>query len=237
MRLLWIGWMLMLLGVAMESIAGPGHRLGWWPFTTGFSLLRNGTIAALLSIPLLVWVAWRTSLRRVRVYAVTGVVVALAAMAMPLSWLYRASTLPVIHDISTDLEQPPEFVAVVPLRRDAPNPVTYGGPEVAEQQRRAYPDVMPLSLRIPPAEAYARVMITARRMGWDIVAEDPQAGRVEATATTPLFGFKDDVVVRVRPEGSDSRIDVRSVSRVGRSDVGTNARRIREFLQELRSEA
>ena len=234
MRLLWIGWMFALLGVVMESIAGPGHRLGWWPFTTGFSMLSYGAIAALLSVPLLAWTAWRTSLRRVRVYAGVGLIMAFVATAVPLSWFYRANTLPVIHDISTDLEHPPEFVAVVPLRRDATNPITYGGPEVAEQQRRAYPDVMPLRLRIPPGEAYARVVVTARRMGWDLVAEDPQSGRFEATATTPLFGFKDDVVVRVTAEGSGSRIDVRSVSRVGRSDVGANARRIREFLQELR---
>jgi len=237
MRLVWMGWTLVLLGVALELIAGPGHRLGWWPFTTGFSLLRYGTIAALLSIPLLAWGTWRVRLRRPRVLAVLGLFVALPAIALPLSWLYLATTLPVIHDISTDLDHPPDFVAVVPLRSDAPNPVVYGGPEIAAQQRQAYPDILPLHLSLPPAEAYARAAALARRMGWEIVAEDPQAGRIEATATTLLFGFKDDVVVRITPEEAGSRIDVRSLSRVGRSDVGTNARRIRSYLQRLQSAA
>src|SRR3569832_1311022 len=237
LRLVWLGWSLVLLGVALVLFVGHGHRLGWWPFTTGYSLLRYGTIAALLSIPLLAWGTWRVRLRRPRVLAVLGLFVALPAIALPLSWLYLATTLPVIHDISTDLDHPPDFVAVVPLRSDAPNPVVYGGPEIAAQQRQAYPDILPLHLSLPPAEAYARAAALARRMGWEIVAEDPQAGRIEATATTLLFGFKDDVVVRITPEEAGSRIDVRSLSRVGRSDVGTNARRIRSYLQRLQSAA
>jgi uncharacterized protein (DUF1499 family) len=74
----------------------------------------------------------------------------------------------------------------------------------------------------------------ARALDWEIVASDAPAGRIEATATTMWFGFKDDIVVRVRPEaGGGSRVDVRSVSRVGQSDVGANAKRIREFIRRL----
>src|SRR3569832_117889 len=127
MRLVWMGWTLVLLGVALELIAGPGHRLGWWPFTTGFSLLRYGTIAALLSIPLLAWGTWRVRLRRPRGLAVLGLVVALPAIALPLSWLYLATTLPVIHDISTDLDLLSVFVAVVLLRCVALFLVVFGG--------------------------------------------------------------------------------------------------------------
>src|SRR3569832_2541092 len=233
MRLVWMGWTLVLLGVALELLAGPGHRLGWWPFTTGFSLLRDGTIAALLSIPLLAWGTWRVRLRRPRVLAVLGLFVALPAIALPLSWLYLATTLPVILDISTDLDHPPDFVAVVPLRSDAPNHVVYGGPEIAAQQRQAYTDILPLHHSLPPAEAYARAAALARRMGWEIVAEDPQAGRIEAAAQTLMFGFKDEVVVRTTPEEAGSRIDVRSLTHEDHNNNNTNARRIRSYLQRL----
>jgi uncharacterized protein (DUF1499 family) len=152
---------------------------------------------------------------------------------IPWSWKQRADRVPPIHDITTDLADPPAFEAVLPLRQDAPNPSEYGGDSIAAQQREAYPDLGPLTLDLPLDAAFRRAQEAARDMGWEIVDSDPARGRIEATATTPWFGFKDDVVVRVRPEDGGSRVDVRSVSRVGRSDVGTNARRIREYLEEL----
>jgi uncharacterized protein (DUF1499 family) len=148
--------------------------------------------------------------------------------------MQKAQLVPPIHDITTDTEQPPQFQAVLPLRADAPNPAEYGGAEIAGQQRQGYPDIAPLALEQPSAEAFRRALEAARGMGWDIVAADSVAGRIEATATTAWFGFKDDVVVRITPAGSGSRVDVRSVSRVGKSDVGANAERIREFLGRLR---
>lgn len=238
MRLVWLGFILALTAAALELIAGPGHRLGWWPFTTGFSLLRYGAIGALLSLPLLLWAVWRAPVGRLQILAGVGLLIALPAALLPLSWLYLARSLPVIHDISTDTDTPPPFVAVLPLRQDAPNSADYGGSEIAAQQHEGYPDIVPLRLPLPAIDAYARALDTARRMGWQIVAADPQTGVIEATATTFLFGFKDDVVVRITEEADGgARIDVRSASRVGRSDVGTNARRIRDYLGKLRSSA
>jgi len=141
--------------------------------------------------------------------------------------------VPPIHDISTDLEHPPQFVAVLPLRAGAPNPAVYGGPEVAAAQREGYPDLHSLVVHLAPGAAFARALASARAMGWTMVAADSAAGRIEATATTRWFGFKDDVVIRVEPDPAGSRVDVRSVSRVGQSDVGTNARRIRTYLARL----
>jgi uncharacterized protein (DUF1499 family) len=160
---------------------------------------------------------------------------AAAAIAVGLPWMFmqRARSAPPIHDITTDPSDPPAFVAVLPLRVGASNPATYGGPEVAAQQARAYPDIRPSRLAVPPGAAFARALAAARAMGWDIVAADTGAGRIEATATTRWFGFKDDVVVRVRPDGAGSRVDVRSASRVGKGDVGTNARRVRAYLERL----
>jgi hypothetical protein len=109
----------------------------------------------------------------------------------------------------------------------------YGGPEIAKQQHAAYPDLSPALLPVPRPTAFALALQTAKEMGWDIVAADPEEGRIEASDTTFWFGFKDDVVVRIHANGGGSLIDVRSVSRVGTSDVGTNARRIRAYLRKL----
>src|SRR5207245_2074399 len=111
----------------------------------------------------------------------------------------------------------------------------YGGPAVAAQQHRAYPDLRPVTLPEPPPRAFERALAVARAQGWEIVESSPAEGRIEATDTTRWFGFKDDVVVRVRPEGAGSRVDVRSLSRVGRSDVGKNAARLRAYLRALGS--
>ena len=106
---------------------------------------------------------------------------------------------------------------------------------MALAQRHAYPDIRPLFLPLAPPPAFDRALNAARAAAWEIVAADSASGRIEATATTRWFGFKDDVVVRIAPAASGSRVDVRSVSRVGQSDVGTNAKRIRDYLARLSS--
>lgn len=138
-----------------------------------------------------------------------------------------------INDITTDFEDPPEFDAVVPLRPANANPIEYPGPETAAQQRRAHPEVEPITTSLPPDEAFARAVETGEAMGWNIVAQDADAGRFEAVATTTFFRFKDDVVVRVRGTPDGSRVDLRSHSRVGLSDLGKNAARIMEFRRRF----
>ena len=228
--------MLAVAGAAVIVSAGLGTRLGLWDFRIGFSVLRYGAWIAIGAGALSAWAMFVTrpggTARGIRL-ASAGLVIAAVAAGVPLSWLVTARTVPPIHDISTDLQNPPEFVAVLPLRREAPNPATYGGPDVAAQQRAAYPDVKSLLLPVAAAEAFDQALSLARIKGWEIVAADPATGRIEATDTTLWFGFKDDIVIRVTPVTGGARIDVRSVSRVGRSDVGTNARRIKTFLTEL----
>ena len=211
--------------------AGPGTRLGLWPYGIGFQMMRWAVYAGVAGAALAL-VALLLGPRR----GLAALALALGLGAAVPPWQVQRSAMgkPPIHDITTDTDDPPPFVAVVPLRRDARNPVEYGGPEIAAQQRKAYPDIAPLSVPVPPAQAFERAERAARAQGWEIVAAVPAEGRIEATDTTRWFGFKDDVVIRVRPEGAGSRVDVRSVSRVGRGDVGANARRIREFLEALR---
>jgi uncharacterized protein (DUF1499 family) len=222
---------LSVMALGLLLAAGPGTRMGWWTFRTGFQMLRYAVYGGMAGAALAL-VALAAGGRRG--LAALALVLGLAAILPPWQVQRSARSKPPIHDISTDTDDPPPFVAVAPLRRDAINPVAYGGPEIAAQQKKAYPDIKPAVLSMPPAQAFDRALAAAKAQGWEVVAAVPAEGRIEATDTTRWFGFKDDVVVRVRPEGAGSRVDVRSVSRVGRGDVGTNARRIRAFLEALR---
>ena len=231
------GAAILLLAVTAMAMAGLGSRWGWWHFSTGFAILRWAGYAALGAALATVGAALMTrgsGRRRAILVAVGLAVVAVATVAVPWQWRRTARAVPRIHDITTDMENPPEFVALRE-RPGAVNPVEYGGPEVAAQQRAGYPDIMPVTLNVTPAEAVARAAATARDLGWEIVAVDTSAGRIEATDRTLWFGFYDDVVIRVTPVEGRSRVDVRSLSRVGGSDVGTNARRIRTFIERLTS--
>jgi uncharacterized protein (DUF1499 family) len=227
------GAILVLVSLLIMAIGPLGSRWEWWHFRTGFTLLRYGAYALIATSLLTLLAALfipSPAKRRSVMMALLLAVVALGVIAVPWSMRRVARSVPPIHDISTDTENPPQFVAVLPLRTGASNPPEYPGEEFATHQRRAYPEIQPLMMAIPPAEALARAEQTARRMGWELVAVDSAALRVEAVARTRWFGFRDDVVVRITPEGSGSRVDVRSKSRVGRSDVGANARRIRSFM-------
>jgi uncharacterized protein (DUF1499 family) len=231
---------LLALFLAMASAAtlastGPLYRAQIVGLGPAFTILRWSLYGAIATLMVAV-VAMVIAVRRGKsmTIPIIALVLVVAAFALPVSKLRQASRVPPIHDITTDTDRPPSFVSVVPLRAAAPNPVEYGGPEVAAQQRQGYPDVQPLSLPSPPDQAFDRALAAARKMGWEIVASDPPSGRIEATDTTFWFGFKDDVVIRVAAAPNGSRIDVRSLSRVGLSDVGTNAARIRKYLAALK---
>ena len=140
---------------------------------------------------------------------------------------------PAIHDISTDTMSPPEFVAGVELRGPTDNPAEYSGADTAKQQQEAYPDIETIVLRDPRSLVFDSALTVAGDMGWEIVDSDTAEGRIEATATTPWVGFKDDVVIRIRTRSAETLVDVRSKSRVGRGDMGVNAKRIRKFRDRL----
>jgi uncharacterized protein (DUF1499 family) len=217
-------------------LAGLGTRWGWWDYRTGFLILRcavwGGFAAAIISLYAMV-VALRHRWRRAIVFGIHGLIIGALVFGVPTYLVNEGRKLPPIHDITTDTENPPVFVAVLPLRKDAPNTVAYGGAELAAQQKRGYPELAPVMLPVPPRAAFELALEVARRSGWEIVAAVPDDNRIEATATTDWFGFKDDIVIRIKPVNGGSRVDMRSVSRVGRSDLGTNARRIRDYLRQL----
>jgi uncharacterized protein (DUF1499 family) len=170
--------------------------------------------------------------------AVAAFIAGLLIAYVPWHYDRLRQTVPPIHDITTDPDNPPAFAAVVAVRTaDGGNAAAYEGAKIAEQQRQAYPDIAPLSLALPRDAAFSRALDAAQRMGWTIVADDDKAGRIEASDQSRWFGFTDDIVIRITPEGSSSRVDVRSSSRLGRSDFGVNAARIRAYLAALRTAA
>lgn len=230
----------LVLGLAaacllVELLTGPTYRLQWASLKAAFTIMRwSATLAAAVFVValLLALFAGRRLPAPARRQCLGAALLALAAFGPPAYLWNQASHLPHIHDVSTDTEDPPVFVAIAPLRQNAPNGLVYNA-AVAALQKQGYPDIAPLIVALPAPQAFARAKAAALDMGWELVAAEPGELRLEATATTLLFGFKDDVVVRVRPQGAGSRMDVRSVSRVGGSDIGTNARRIRAFLAKL----
>ena len=148
---------------------------------------------------------------------------------------YQATSVPSIHNISTDIETPPEFDAVLSLRGAEANPVTPADDQVARLQRAAYPDIKPLRLDATQDEIYAASLKVANDLGWEVVSADSERGHIEAVDTTRLWRFKDDVAIRIRDEDLYRQLDIRSVSRVGKSDLGANAKRIRKFITALQA--
>lgn len=239
-RIAEVGFGLAVLAGVSAVLSGLGTRWGWWYFMTGLTLLKVAAIGGIVSaiVSLAGGVLARHEHRGTIFFAAAaGILVGLLTAGIPWSWAHRAEQMPLIHDITTDMTNPPQFKAIMPLRANAENPAVYSGPEAALQQMKAYPDIRPLVLSSSPSSAFDTALVTAKNMGWHIVDSNSNEGRMEAIATTFWFGFKDDIVVRVTPGPKGSRVDIRSTSRVGLSDIGTNAERIRTFLQKMNEAA
>ena len=235
MKLSKIALSIAVIAALLLLVAGPGSRLGLWDFRLGFLLLRWAFFAGLgaAGLALILIVIPKTRAGSSTVLAI-ALLVGLGTAWVPWNGYRTATSLPFIHDITTDTVNPPLFVAVLPLRADAANPPEYLGEEVAQKQREGYPDIETVVLDTPPGETFRKALEVVTDMGLELVAAEPAEGRIEATATTFWFGFKDDVVIRISADGAGSHLDIRSKSRIGGSDVGANAARIRRFISEFR---
>jgi uncharacterized protein (DUF1499 family) len=255
--LLTLAFLAALGGALALLVASLGTRFGAWDFRGGFAVLRwgayfaiGGIVGALVGLILKAIAKPEGGFKRGLAALLLGLVPVgvLAGNAPILAFVgMGTSPYPPIHDITTDTVSPPAFVAVVPLREagKAANPPGYecppppadgsrgrpcgSGATAAAAQATAYPDIQPVVLAAAPPQAFDRALAAARAQGWEIVASVPEEGRIEATATTFWFGFKDDVVIRVTAADAGSRLDIRSKSRVGLGDVGANAKRIRAW--------
>lgn len=242
--LAWVALAIALAAILGALTAGFGTGEGWWSYAAGLKSLRLFFGVAVVGALVGLFARFR---RRDGQWIALAAVFIGAGFAIYLGNFYRvARSVPAIHDATTDLNDPPQFAAL-PLRSDNLDRIPdLGRPGWDRLQplerwkavhRDAYPELQPVRLAVAPAEAIRRAEDVARDLGWSVVAVDPAAGRLEATDTTRFFRFKDDVAVRARPSpNGGSIVDVRSVSRVGVSDLGENARRIRRFLRALQQD-
>lgn len=233
---------LVLSGVALclLALAPFGWRLGWWHY--GISLYwmipASGLVAAAAVVLSIVTLAWGWSQLGLRALTMLSVTFVLGAVLAYVPWQYSRtrSSLPRIHDITTDTDNPPTFRAALPARAaERANSVDNRDPQLAQLQTSAYPDLAPVTTSLPPTKAFNEALRVATSMpGWTIVAADADTGRIEASQQSRWFRFTDDIVVRIVDNGGGSRIDMRSTSRQGRSDYGVNAARIRAYMDALR---
>lgn len=242
-------FLLAVAGVAILLFASFGSRFGIWPSTTGLMGAAAGAFAIVLGLIVAILTLMTCLLmgrRRALRSSFLAILIAVVALGVPYLAVGGRVGSPPIHDITTDTVNPPEFVDVLPYRVDA-NSVNYeekivsengpgganAGKHYREIQAEAYPDIKTVTLEAAPAQAFEQALAAAEAQGWEIVASVPDEGRIEATDTTFWFGFKDDVVIRLTPEGAGTKLDVRSSSRVGMGDVGTNAKRISDYIAAL----
>lgn len=220
-----------LLSFALLAIGLLGSKFGLFHFTTGFLFLLVSIFAALaILITVIVYVVQGKHAGKRR--EINQAAILVAPQLLMLLSIGASAGKPMIHNISTDTVNPPQFVAAAAQRGEESNPLDYSE-EVASQQREGYPDLKGLSLNVDRATAYAKALAAIQTLGWEIYHEDPVAGQIEAVDTSFLFNFKDDVVVRLTVDGDSTIIDVRSVSRVGKGDLGANAKRIRKLLETI----
>lgn len=216
------------------------HRLGLVEYEVAYITLLAGLAIALLGILLAgaaFVVIWNEGLRGLG-RAIAACVIGVAVMAWPTFEFARGVTLPAISDITTDPSDPPRFVAVASARPSSANPVAYPGEDAAIRQRIAYPGVKPYEIDASADEVFNIALSIVERRGWRVLDSvtprgGQREGRIEAVALTVIMGFREDISIRIRTAGSGVRIDMRSASRYGNHDLGSNARRIERFLADV----
>lgn len=213
-------------------IAVAGFRLGLFNFSISYKLL-SWTVylaVAVFFVGMVVTFMKRRSNPALSKTARTASYLAIIPIIGLGSQVFTARSVPFIHNISTDVVNPPAFSKIAELRTAEHNPLAYDAENVASVQQAAYPGVKTLLTDLSLADAHSRALQIVQSNGWEVVNSDPQNGLIEATETTLIWGFKDDVVIRVSEQGAQRAVDVRSVSRIGKSDLGANAKRITNFL-------
>jgi len=232
-----LGLLIAVIAAVAAISCGFGWRLGLWYFRDGFKILEYSVYAAIaggvLSLAGLLWPRG-DNVRTATLAALLGLGTSLVIGGYPTYFRYVIlPSKPYIHDITTDAENPPPFVAALPLRQGVENSAVYGGPDIAKQQQAGYPEIKPLHLGAPPTRVFDTALALVKDSGWEVTAAVPAEGRIEAFDTTFWYGFKDDIVLHMQADGSGTRLDMRSESRYGRSDFGVNARRIVKYMTAL----
>ena len=231
------------------AISSLGVKFGFWDWKYGFGVLVRGYGTKLLMLTAAV--ALIALLLAIIIKPRKGILTACLALIIPIAGIAygqrvktKVQNLPFIHDITSDTENPPIFSQkILALRENCTNSLEYkgvrinkDGPLVSEAQKSAYPDIKPIIVDMGASEALELAKQVLANMGLEIINADKQAGIIEARDLSFWFGFADDLVVRATPlDNAKTRIDIRSVSCVGKSDIGVNAKRIRKFSELYKS--
>ncbi len=230
-----------LLFFLLFAITFGMHRFGVIQTPVAMKLFGVAIVGALIGVGLgivsllTIWREGYTGAGK----AVSGVIVGLLMLAVPLWSLPNLLALPRLHEVTTDTERPPAFQKLAIIRTgEGVNPPTYHRGEATLQQK-AYPDIKPLPVNRPTADTYTAVRDAVKNLQWHVVFEQPPAegrsGMIEAVDRSKIFGFTDDVVIRVSGAGREARVDVRASSRHGRHDLGRNAEHVRELFSEVKT--
>ncbi len=237
-RAAWLAGRVAVAAVILIALGATAAHYGWLPPYPGFLLFGLGLIvggALALVLGLVGLVKTRGGRLDGRASALFGTVAGVALLAGLAVLLSPNRGAPPIHDITTDPQDPPVFREIAKLPDNEGRDLTYphGGAGVTDEQRGAYPDLAPITLALAPGEAFDAAQRAIDELGWTVVWSNRVLGVIEAYEVSSVFRFADDVAVRIRETPDGSVIDLRSTSRVGVSDLGANARRIRAFAEAI----
>ena len=247
---------LTIIGPLIFMFAAIGHKIGLLGLGFSFGVLTRGVGPNVLIVSLIVAVialilAFIIKPKKGFLIGVIGILIPVLGMGYAMQVKNKAQSLPYIHDITTDTQDVPQFGAKILAERAAVrdvNTTNYAGETsatvdangnpkqalVSVLQTKAYPDIRSIVVSESRDIVFEKAKAISKKMGWDIKASDAEAGTIEATDTTFWYGFKDDIIIRLRnSEGGGTLVDIRSLSRIGKSDIGKNAARIRHFLDEM----
>lgn len=219
-------------GLVLLPLGALGTKFGLWNHSIGIIMVMLAFLSSLVPVSLFLGFGWHPGYRSERPALLAGMAMGLVPLLLAIYLFGTSGDAPIIHDVSTDTSRPPEFQTIVDLREANHNSLQWSE-EVAVQQRLAYPEITSIESSLSAEQAFDRSLQLASELGWEIVDSDSRDNYIEAVSTTYWFGFKDDVVIRIEATSTGSVIDLRSVSRVGQGDLGTNAKRIGMFITEF----
>lgn len=225
-----LGFLLSIAAACVGIIAIIGYREEWWRQFKAFYLFGWATFIAISSLIVLaigVFKNFKNKQKKIFGLSILGVLFNLPILTGAFLFNYTATLYPPINDISTDTKNPPSYWNV-------PNPMEYPEEKFANIQHKFYPDLIPIKLTQSPEKVFEKALKIVRSDGWKLVSKDKEEGQIEAVASSLFFGFKDEVVIRIKESKGKTIVDVRSRSRIGKIDRGANARRIRKFIKALK---
>ncbi len=230
-KMILFGFVLGITAIVIAAISIAGYRLGWWRHPDAFIIFEWGAYVAIIALIISVYSTLKIRIqnqRRGQWLGIAGMALSLPVITATALFEYSATVYPRINDVSTDTQDPPSFW-------DVPMPMEYPGQRVADIQQAAYPDLKPLFLSIAQEKVFEQALLVVLDKGWQVIAKDPVEGRIEAVDTSLLFGFKDEVVLRIASsDNNGTLVDIRSRSRIGLIDRGANAKRIQDYLKTLK---